>query len=92
MHRSPDLFLSTYLTKVDVKMTKMKKNYIVNMIMNVSGKVCQLIHYFPGNQGLAINLPWPALKSKNARVLNFLTSAFKGRGGGGGRNFFFCFR
>ncbi len=32
------------------------------MIMNVSGTVCQLIHYFPSKQGLAINMP--ALKSK----------------------------
>ncbi len=34
------------------------------MIMNVSGTVFQLIHYFPGKQGLAINLLWPALQSK----------------------------
>ncbi len=37
---------------------------MANIIMNVLGTVCQLIHYFPGKQGLAINLPWPALKSK----------------------------
>ncbi len=37
---------------------------MANMIMNVSETVCQLIHHFPGKQGLAINLPWPALKSK----------------------------
>ncbi len=32
--------------------------------MNVSETVCQFIHYFSYNQGLAINLPWPTLKSK----------------------------
>ncbi len=51
------------LTKFDAKMTKMKQKYMVNMIMNVSETVCQLIHYLPGKQGLAINLPWPALKT-----------------------------
>ncbi len=43
-------------------MTKLKWNYTANMIMNVSVTVCQHIHYFPGKQGLAINLTWPALK------------------------------
>ncbi len=37
---------------------------MANTIMNVSGTLCQLIYYFPGKQGLAINLTWPALKSK----------------------------
>ncbi len=37
---------------------------MANMIMNVSGTVFQLIHYFPGKQGLAINLLWPARKNK----------------------------
>ncbi len=32
--------------------------------MSVSGTVCHLILYFPINQGLAINFPWPALKNK----------------------------
>ncbi len=44
-------------------MTKIKRNYTANMIMNV-WRVCQLYHYFASKQGLAINLPWPALKSK----------------------------
>ncbi len=37
-----------------MKLTKMEQNYMANMIMNVSGTVCQLIHYFPGNQSLKI--------------------------------------
>ncbi len=32
--------------------------------MSVSVTVCHLILYFPVNQGLAINLPWPARKNK----------------------------
>ncbi len=50
------------------KMAEMKWNYMSNMIMNVSGTLCQLIHYFPSKLGLAINLPWPALKSKVGRI------------------------
>ncbi len=53
-----------FKTKFGVKMTKIKQNYMVNMIITVSGRVCQLIHYFPGKQRLAINLPWPTHKSK----------------------------
>ncbi len=34
------------------------------MIMSVLGIVCHLILYFPVNQGLAINLPWPTRKNK----------------------------
>ncbi len=34
--------------------------------MNVSGTVCQCIHYFPGKQWLAIDPTWPALKVNNA--------------------------
>ncbi len=55
---------SMYWTKFDPKMTKMKQNYMVIMILNVPGTLCQLILYFPGKQGLAINLTWPSLKSK----------------------------
>ncbi len=55
---------STYLTKFDIKMIKMKQNYTVIMIINVPGTLCQLIHYFPGKQGLVINLRWPAFKGK----------------------------
>ncbi len=55
---------STYQTKVEAKMNKMKWNYMANMIMSVLGIVCSLILYFPVNQGLAINLPWPAHKNK----------------------------
>ncbi len=57
---------SMYRTKFDTKMTKSKWNYTANMIMNVSGTVCQHIHYFPGKQWLAINPTWPALKVNNA--------------------------
>ncbi len=57
-------FFSKYWTKFDTKMAKMKQNYMVIMIMNVPGTLCQLIDYFPGKQGLAINLTWPVLKSK----------------------------
>ncbi len=34
--------------------------------MNVSGTVCQRIHYFPGKQWLANNPTWSALKVNNA--------------------------
>ncbi len=37
------------------------------MIMNVSGTVCQRIHYFPDKQWLAIDPTWPALKINNTR-------------------------
>ncbi len=55
---------STYWTKFDAKITKMKQNYTANMIMNVSGTVCHLIHYFLSKYRLEIKLLWPALKSK----------------------------
>ncbi len=55
---------STYHTKFDAKMTKMKLDYMVNMIMSVLSIVFNLILYFPVNQGLAIYLPWPARKNK----------------------------
>ncbi len=49
------------------------------MIMSVSGTVCHLILYFPVKQGLAINLPWPALKNKQHMCFEhlevFLTSS-----------------
>ncbi len=61
-------FFSMYPSKFDAKMTKSKWNYTANMIMNVSGTVCQRMHYFLSNQGLAINLTWPALKINNARA------------------------
>ncbi len=61
-------YFSMYRTKFDPKMIKSKRNYTANMIMNVSGTVCQHIHYFPGKQGLATNLTWLALKVNNARV------------------------
>ncbi len=74
---------STYWTK----MTKMKQNYTTIMIMNVPGTLCQLTHYFPGKQGLAINLTWPVLKSKQRMCVlpisadqygfSFLLLAFK---------------
>ncbi len=79
------LFSLMCLTKFDVKMTKMKQNYMVNMIMNVSGAVCQLIHYLPGKQGLAINLPWPALKSKQRTCIElFVIISFQLCEEGGG--------
>ncbi len=52
------------------KMTERKWNYMTDMIMNISGTHCQLIHYFPSKHGLAINLPWSLSK---VCVLNFLT-------------------
>ncbi len=58
---------SMYRTKFDAKITKSKRNYTANMIMNVSGIVCQRIHYFPGKQWLAIDPTWPALKVNNTR-------------------------
>ncbi len=39
--------VSDQIWQFDMKMTKKIKNYMVNMIMNVLGTVCQLIHYFP---------------------------------------------
>ncbi len=70
---------STYQTKFDSNVTKMKWNYTANMIMNVSGTVCYLILYFPINLGLAINLQCPALKNKQRMCFElfevFLTSS-----------------
>ncbi len=66
---------SMYRSKFDMKMTKLKWNYTVNMIMNVSGAVCQRIHYFPGKQWLAIDPTWPALKVNNARGFELLISS-----------------
>ncbi len=46
---------------------------MANMIMSVLGIVCHLILYFPVNQGLAINLPWPARKNKqHFELFNFI--------------------
>ncbi len=46
------------------------------MIMSVLGIVCHLILYFPINQGLAIDLPWPAHKNKQLfERFGFLTSS-----------------
>ncbi len=53
------------------KMTKMKPNYMTNMNMNVSGTVCQLIHYFPSKYVLAINMQWSALISKQLMCTEF---------------------
>ncbi len=70
---------STYQTKFDAKITKMKWNYTPNMIMSVSGTVCHLILYFPVNQGLPISLQCPALKNKQRMCFEhfevFLTSS-----------------
>ncbi len=49
----------------------MKQNYIPNMIMNESGTICQLIHYFTGKQGLAINLVNGHLEIPMCRTLTF---------------------
>ncbi len=49
-----------------------EQNYTANMIMNVSGTVFQLIHYFHGKQRLAIDLLWPALKSKQHTYIEFV--------------------
>ncbi len=67
---------SMYRTKFDAKMTKSKWNYTVNMIMNVSGKVCQHIYYFPGKQWLAIDPTWPALKVNNAHGYYIISWSF----------------
>ncbi len=45
---------------------------MANMIMNVSGTVFQLVHYFPGKQGLAINLLWPARQGKQHTYIEFV--------------------
>ncbi len=71
-----------------MKMTKMKRDYMVNMIMNVLVTVCQLIHYLPSKQGLVINLPWPVLKSKQRTCIELFDISFQLPGGGGGGNFF----
>ncbi len=46
-----------YRTKFDIKMTKSKWNYTANLNMNVSGTVCQHIHYFPGKLYNELNYP-----------------------------------
>ncbi len=56
--------------------------------MNISGTVGQLLHYFPAKQGLAINLPWPALKSKQCTCIELFDICFQLLGGGG--NLFDC--
>ncbi len=66
-------FFSMYQTKFDMKMTKSEWNYTANMIVNVSGTVCQRIHYFPGKQWLAINPKWPALKVNNAHGFDIIS-------------------
>ncbi len=43
------------------------------MIMNVSGKVCQHIHYFLGKQGLAIDPTLSALKVNNAHGFDIIS-------------------
>ncbi len=72
---------SMYWTKFDAKMTKSKWNYTANMIMNVSGTVCQRIHYFHGKQWLAIDPTWPALKVNNAPGFVYLFIFFFWGGG-----------
>ncbi len=72
---------STYQTKFDAKMTKMKRNYMVNIIMKYQE---QFIN-FPGKQGLAI-------KSKQCiELFDFKSCQLAGKrviyfpcGGGGG--------
>ncbi len=52
-------------------MAKMKLNSMANVI--ISYYESQFIHYFPSKQGLAINLSWPVLKSKQrTRIELFL--------------------
>ncbi len=68
---------------------------MTKMIMNVSGTVCQLIHFFPGKQMLAIILKWPAFKSEQRTCIELLDCRRR-RGGGGwvglgeGINLFYC--
>ncbi len=40
------------------------------------GTVFQLTHYFPGKQGLAINLLWPALQGKQLKYIEFVDIAW----------------
>ncbi len=63
-------------TKFDAKMTKSKWNYTANMIMNVSGTVCQRIHYFPGKPWLANDPTWPALKVNKAHGFDIISWSF----------------
>ncbi len=51
-------------------MTKMKWNYTLNTIMNISGIVCQLFLYFASKQSICHG---QLLKVNNACMLNFLT-------------------
>ncbi len=67
-------------------MTEIKRNYMTNMIMNISETLCQLIYYFPSKHGLAINLPWSALKSKQHMCVEFfdtIPAVMLGGGEGG---------
>ncbi len=66
---------STYQTKFDTKITKMKWNYTANMIMSVSGIVCHLILYVPVNQGWQSICHGQLSKINNACALKFLTSS-----------------
>ncbi len=53
----------------------MEGNYMAYMIMNVSGTVCQLIHYL-----------WQALKSKQCKCIelcDIISFQLLGEGGGG---------
>ncbi len=47
-------------------MTKVERNHTVKLNMTISCIVCHLIHYFLGEQGLAIELSWPAVKLKHS--------------------------
>ncbi len=67
-----DVFLTIVIVSGITKMTKMELNYNANLNINVSGIVCQLIHQFPGKQGLAINLPWLILKHKQTMHVEFV--------------------
>ncbi len=51
------------------KMTEMRRNYMTNTIMNVSGTLCQLIHYFPSKHEQSI-CHGQLSKVNNACVLN----------------------
>ncbi len=67
---------SMYQTKFDVEMTKSNCNYTANMIIDVSGTVCQCIHYFPDKQWLAIDPTWPVLKVNNAHGIDIISWSF----------------
>ncbi len=71
---------STYQTKFDARMTKMKRNYMANIIMKYEEQFVN----FPGKQGLA-------MKSKQVHWTFWHHQLSTAREEGGGGNFRFLF-